>query len=299
MNMKKLNIFSINGTLAYPSNVTDMNGEKVVLTRELLQNSLNNLNSSIFLNTEHNNERVAILHTVFYDEDEDKLKFEGVAFDEAAQTAINSGKYKISPEFHSVGDVRNPQSLYLTGGALTTNPALKDTEITGRMIYMSDGDVTKQEKVETPSKIDSVLEARQDITAEFAKEHLKSQMKSYEKKVESLTKEIEQLRAENGNIVAARDSLSEKYGAIMKQETAKIEQQLKEIGYKEPGKIAQNIEAEARIGVLRELAETHIKTAPISAPIEGEVEVKKQGAVNMKDYAKAKMNLPAEYLEHL
>ena len=299
MDMKKLNIFSIDGTLAYPSNVTDMDGQKIVLTRELLQNSMNNVNSPIFLNTEHNNERVAVLHTLFYDEDEDKLKFEGVAFDETAQKDINSGKYKISPEWHSTGDVRNPDSIYLTGGALTTHPALKDTEINGRMIYMSDGEANTQEQVNTPSKIDSVLEAKQDLTAEFAKEHLKSQMKSYEKKIDSLTKEVDRLKAENGDIVAARDSLSEKYGNVMKMEATKVEQQLKEIGYKDPSKIAQNIDAEARIGVLKELIENHVKTAPATTPVDGEIEVKEQGGVNMKDYAKSNMNLPAQYLEHL
>jgi broad-specificity NMP kinase len=299
MAMKKLNIFSIDGTLAYPSNVTDMNGQKVVLTKELLQNSMNNLNSPIFLNREHTNERVAVLHTLFYDEDEDKLKFEGVAFDEAAQNDINSGKYKISPEFHSTGDVRNPESLYLTGGALTLHPALKDTEINGRTILMSDGEAKPQVEVETPSKIDSVLESKQDLTAEFAKEHLKSQMKSYEKKIDSLTKEVDRLKAENGDIVAARDSVSEKYNNVMKMEATKIEQQLKELGYKDPAKIAQNIDAEARIEVLKELIENHVKTAPATTPVEGEIEVKKQGGVSMKDYAKANMNLPAEYLEHL
>ncbi len=296
MNMEKLNKFLIHGTYAHPSSVIDGKGNRLNLTKELLQNSIKRFNPPIFLDLEHDNKRVAVINTLTYDEDVDEIKYEGFAFDEEMQEKIMSGGYKLSPDLWTMGDMTNPEDVYFIGGALTKNPALKETSVEWGLVNMSDEVEGKTN--ESNSKVESILDSKTDLGAEIAKEHLRSEMKKSENKINSLTKELEKYKAEIAEIQQSRDEIGAKYQNFMSLEAQKLEQQMKELGYKDPSKMVTAVDPEVRLNIFKEIIENHVKSAPAQSPVQTEVKDTPK-ETSKYEYAKEHMKLSAQNLELL
>ncbi len=304
---KKLNAFFIDGIIAYPSKVKDSEGRDLVLTKQILQESIKYADSSIFLYDRHpdgNSEDapvpIGIINTLNYDEDEDVVKFSGLAFDEKAQKMILSGEYGISPEiFTNGGSEDKPERIDIYGAALAANPKMSDTKIEGRWIYMSEEDGGKEAVTEVDNIIKTVdsKDSKVDVATEFAKEHLKAHMKSNESKIAKLTKERDEYKSQIEALQAEKTQISEKYNSVIGIEVKKVENTLKELGYKDPSKLASEVDGELRLKILNEFVENHVKSASVQQPLEKEIEPQDK-PVDLKKYAE-EMGFSEDYTKYL
>lgn len=281
--MKKLNLFYIHGKFAKPSYVKSNDGTDIELTKELLQNSVNDLRKPIKLNDSHTASDGGVLYNISYDEDQDAILYEGIVYDDQFQKNIMAGKNKISPEFWSIGDVTNPERVYITGAALTDNPAIPGTTVEGRWMFM------EGEKVEVEPKVKEETEKKpeNDLIGEYAKQHLKEKLTNDEQKIETLSAKLKELESKTSEVLKEKDMIYQKYSERIKSDIAAVENELKSIGFDKPNEFAADVDVETRLKLLTEIKNKMATSDPATKPMSDKPDAHNQ-ANDMLEQKKAK-----------